>query len=153
MRRTYSAGGVVLNNENKVLVVSQRGRAWSLPKGHLEKGERALVAAKREIKEESGVSDLEFVKELGTYERHKMTSENKDNLDELKVITILLFTTNNDKIAPEDPENPEARWVDIDDVANLLTHPKDKAFFTSVKSEVMSFVKLRNNCKCSLQYK
>lgn len=145
MRRTYSAGGVVLNNKNEILIVSQRGRAWSLPKGHLEKGESALVAAKREIKEESGVSGLEFVKELGTYERHKMTSENKDNLDELKIITILLFTTNNDKIAPEDPENPEARWVAIKDVAKLLTHYKDKAFFSSVESEVMSFARLRKN--------
>ena len=39
MRKTYSAGGVVLNKKGKVLVVNQKLIDWSLPKGHIEKGE------------------------------------------------------------------------------------------------------------------
>ena len=54
MKHTQSAGGVVLNKKGEVLVVSQRGTSWSLPKGHIDKGEDALGAAKREIYEESG---------------------------------------------------------------------------------------------------
>ena len=59
MIETRSAGGVVVNAEGKVLVVNQHGTSWSLPKGHIEDGEDALAAARREIYEESGVSDLE----------------------------------------------------------------------------------------------
>jgi 8-oxo-dGTP pyrophosphatase MutT (NUDIX family) len=57
MRKTRSAGGVVTNEEGEILVVSQRGTSWSLPKGHIDPGEDALVAAKREIYEESGIRD------------------------------------------------------------------------------------------------
>jgi 8-oxo-dGTP pyrophosphatase MutT (NUDIX family) len=58
MRKTHSAGGVVTNDEGKVLVVNQRGTSWSLPKGHIDPGESALAAAEREIYEESGIRDL-----------------------------------------------------------------------------------------------
>ena len=33
---------------DQVLVVNQRGLSWSLPKGHIEEGEDALDAARRE---------------------------------------------------------------------------------------------------------
>ena len=52
MKKTESAGGVVKNKEGKILVVSQRGTSWSLPKGHIEQGEDALQASRREIQEE-----------------------------------------------------------------------------------------------------
>jgi hypothetical protein len=32
-------------------------------------------------------------------------------------------------LCPVDPENPEARWVEAQDVAALLTHPADREFF------------------------
>ena len=63
---------MVTNDEGKVLVVSQHGTSWSLPKGHLDPGESSLEAARREIYEESGIRDLDLVRELGTYERFKI---------------------------------------------------------------------------------
>ena len=48
-KETTSAGGVVMNSKGEVLVVSQGGTSWSLPKGHVEVGEDSLKAAKREI--------------------------------------------------------------------------------------------------------
>jgi len=53
-REKKSAGGVVVNQKGEVLVVSQKGTSWSLPKGHIEKGEEVLVAAKREITKNLG---------------------------------------------------------------------------------------------------
>src|ERR1700755_3050812 len=60
MIHTESAGGVVLNGAGQVLVVTQKGTSWSLPKGHVEDGEDALAAARREIHEEAGVTQLEY---------------------------------------------------------------------------------------------
>lgn len=145
MRRTYSGGGVVLDKRGKVLVVNQKSRAWSLPKGHAEPGENILEAAKREIYEETGVSQLTFLEELGTYERPKLSSENKDDQEELKVITIFLFKTAQEKLEPHDKENPEARWVDVDEVEKILTHPKDKAFFKKIKARVKKTIDKREH--------
>lgn len=133
MKKTHSAGGVVTNSEGKVLVVSQRGTSWSLPKGHIDPGENALVAARREIFEESGIRDLELIRELGTYERHKIGVDGGDDASELKVITMFLFRTSEKSLKPVDPDNPEAKWVEKSKVALLLTHEKDKEFFRRVE--------------------
>jgi ADP-ribose pyrophosphatase YjhB (NUDIX family) len=132
-KRTHSAGGVVTNSEGKVLVVSQHGTSWSLPKGHIDPGENALDAAKREIYEESGIRDLELIRELGTYERHKIGVDGGEDGSELKVITMFLFRTSENSLKPVDPDNPEARWVEKSKVAPLLTHEKDKEFFERVE--------------------
>lgn len=126
---TKSAGGIVLNPDGDVLVVSQSGTSWSLPKGHIEAGEDALEAAEREIREESGIERLHLVRELGTYQRYKIDEHGGEDRTELKAITLFLFETDQTRLKPIDPENPEARWVNPEDVAALLTHPKDKEFF------------------------
>ena len=133
MSKTHSAGGVVTNDEGKVLVVSQHGTSWSLPKGHIDAGENALAAAEREIYEESGIRDLELIRELGSYERHKIGVDGGDDRSELKVITMFLFRTREKLLKPVDPENPEARWVEKSKVPLMLTHEKDKEFFRGVE--------------------
>jgi len=128
-KNTKSAGGVVENREGKILVVNQKGTSWSLPKGHIYEGENAIDAAKREIYEESGITDLELIEELGTYKRYKIGKNGGEDKSELKTITMFRFRTNQDSLKPVDPENPEAKWVQRSKVTNLLTHPKDKKFF------------------------
>ncbi len=131
MIKTESAGGIVLRG-GFVLVVNQRGTSWSLPKGHIEKGEDPLQAAKREIAEESGITDLQYIKELGSYQRYLIGKNGGDDKSELKTIHLFLFRTTTKILKPRDPKNPEARWVPKDKVADLLTHPKDKEFYLSV---------------------
>jgi 8-oxo-dGTP pyrophosphatase MutT (NUDIX family) len=133
MKKTQSAGGVVTNDEGKVLVVNQHGTSWSLPKGHIDAGESALAAARREIYEESGIRDLEMVRELGTYERYKIGVDGGDDRSELKVITMFLFRTSEKVLRPMDPDHPEACWVERTEVALLLTHERDKQFFLGVE--------------------
>ena len=129
MKRTVSAGGIVVNPRGQILVVSQHGTSWSLPKGHVEEGEDLLAAARREIHEESGVSRLELVRALGSYERPSLSAAGGADPSEFKRIHLFLFTTDEEELCPVDPENPEARWVEPEDVAELLTHPADREFF------------------------
>jgi 8-oxo-dGTP pyrophosphatase MutT (NUDIX family) len=130
MKKTFSAGGVVLNKKGQVLVVNQKSNSWSLPKGHIDDGEDDLTAAKREIYEESGINELVLIKELGSYQRYKIAKDGVgEDKSELKEIHMFLFKTQSEKLAPADKDNPEARWVEKKEVANLLTHQKDKEFF------------------------
>ena len=132
MKRTQTAGGIVLNKEGLILVVSQNGNSWSLPKGHIDEGENKLQAALREIYEESGISELELIKELGSYERYRIGLNGGEDKSELKTIFMFLFKTNQEVLKPIDPANTEARWVKREKIAELLTHKKDKEFFFSV---------------------
>lgn len=136
MRITESAGGIVLAPDGRVLVVSQRGHTWSLPKGHIDPGEAPLATARREIHEESGVSDLELVESLGSYVRHRITLTGGEDRAERKTIHMFLFRTAETRLAPQDPDNPEARWVQRDEVCDLLSHPKDRAFYQAQVARV-----------------
>ncbi len=129
---TKSAGGIVLNSKNQVLIVQQKGNSWSLPKGHLDEGEGALEAAKREIFEESGVSELVLLSELGEYQRFRIGDQQKEDRSEFKTITMFLFRTGQMDLCPRDVDNPVALWVHPHDVPSLLTHPKDQDFFRNV---------------------
>ena len=135
MRHTQSAGGVVVK-DNLILVVSQHGTSWSLPKGHIEEGEDKVQSAKREIYEETGIRDLKFVKELGSYRRYRLNENGDEDKNELKTIYMFLFKTNQEILKPVDPENPEAKWVSKDEVADLLTHEKDKKFYLRIMNVI-----------------
>ncbi|MCK5289910.1 MAG: NUDIX domain-containing protein, partial [Candidatus Aenigmarchaeota archaeon] len=129
---THSAGGVIVK-DGRVIVVNQKGRSWSLPKGHIEDGEDADAAAIREIAEETGVTDLTLIGDLGSYSRYKIGKDPKEeDRTELKTMHMFLFSTEEENLKPTDPDNPEARWIKKDDVADMLTHLKDKEFYLSI---------------------
>ena len=133
MKKTKSAGGVVLNKKGEVLIVNQYGSSWSLPKGHIEEGEEILEAAKRETYEESGIRNLTYVKDLGKYTRYRIGLNGKNDESELKEIHMFLFKTDEMILNPIDPNNPEARWVLPEKVCEFLTHEKDKQFFSNLE--------------------
>lgn len=140
MKETQSAGGVIQNLQGHILVVSQHGTSWSLPKGHIEVGEEKLEAAKREIYEETGITDLKYIQDLGSYWRYKISKNGGEDTSEKKTIFFYHFSTTQIELSPVDSDNPEARWVPKDEVANLLTAQKDKDFFISIVDKITNKV-------------
>jgi 8-oxo-dGTP pyrophosphatase MutT (NUDIX family) len=73
VRRRTSAGGVVVRRDaGRILIALGREGdhlALVLPKGGVEPGEAIERAARREIHEEIGISQLELIAPLGTTER------------------------------------------------------------------------------------
>lgn len=51
-----SAGGLVVRGATILLISTQHGRRWQLPKGHIEDGETSEQTAVREVREETGVT-------------------------------------------------------------------------------------------------
>lgn len=135
-----SAGGIVLNGEGKLLLVFQHSNTWSFPKGGVDKGETELEAAKREIREETGITDLALIKELGSYERYSIGKDGVSEQKEwgLRKRTIFLFTTSQTVFGPADPDGEitDVRWVTIDEALALLSHPKDKEFLAGVRATI-----------------
>lgn len=111
-------------------MVNQNHNSWSLPKGHVEEGEKTLPAAMREIREESGIPEtsLKLVGEIAHYTRQRIKVREWDT-DEVRDITLYLFATEWDDLRPEDPMNPEALWIPPDAVPDLLTNVIDKKEF------------------------
>ena len=66
-RLEFSAGGLVFDEEGRVLLIRARDLrnqpVWTLPKGALNPGESSIEAALREVREETGYR-CELVREL-----------------------------------------------------------------------------------------
>ncbi|MBI4239754.1 NUDIX hydrolase [Candidatus Uhrbacteria bacterium] len=140
MQNKLVAGGVIVKPDGEVLMIEQNHNSWSFPKGKVENGEDIFMAAIREIHEETGITDLCMLKKLPSFER-KSLNKNCDPNDPtycLNTYYFYLFSTNQKDIKPNDPDNEitNARWVSKEHVAELLTHPCDKDFFTSIIHQI-----------------
>lgn len=67
--REPTAGGIVFRRDEQdgieILLIQDAKDRWTIPKGHIEEGETAQEAAKREIGEEAGLTDTEVLGWLG----------------------------------------------------------------------------------------
>lgn len=63
MPREFSAGAVIFNKNEKIeyLILKYKAKHWDFPKGHIEKGESYEETIRREVKEETGLADIEFL--------------------------------------------------------------------------------------------
>ena len=55
MRVVPGAGGLVFDDEGRVLLIRDRNGFWVFPKGHVDPGETPEEAAVREVLEETGI--------------------------------------------------------------------------------------------------
>ena len=67
--REPTAGGIVFRRNKKgeveILLIQDHKDRWTIPKGHIEEGETAQEAARREIGEEAGLHDIDMLGWLG----------------------------------------------------------------------------------------
>jgi ADP-ribose pyrophosphatase YjhB (NUDIX family) len=103
-----AAGGVVLRQEDQCVYLALAREAdippFVLPKGEVEPGESLEAAARREILEEVGLSDLQLIGPLGVLER---LSYNKQYWIQTHYF---LFTTPQKEGIPTDTQHHSAVW-------------------------------------------
>src|SRR5882757_7008287 len=68
--RETTSGGVVFRRGPKtkgleILLIQDAKNRWTIPKGHVEPGEESGATAEREIREETGLQDMEVLSWLG----------------------------------------------------------------------------------------
>jgi 8-oxo-dGTP pyrophosphatase MutT (NUDIX family) len=66
--RETTSGGVVYRKKNdkvEILLIKDAKDRWTIPKGHVEPGEEPGATAEREIREETGLQDMEVLSWLG----------------------------------------------------------------------------------------
>tara|TARA_Y100001970_G_scaffold280803_1_gene390384 strand:- start:308 stop:784 length:477 start_codon:yes stop_codon:yes gene_type:complete len=124
-------GIVVLNKENKVFVakrIDNPGDYWQMPQGGVDKGEDFLIAAYRELNEETSIKSVELIKELEnsiTYElpAHLLGIIWKGKYKGQKQKWFLMRFIGEDKeidIKTNNPEFLDWKWIDIDEITDVV---------------------------------
>jgi putative (di)nucleoside polyphosphate hydrolase len=124
-------GIVVLNKKNKVFVakrIDNPKNFWQMPQGGVDKGESFLNAAYRELEEETGMKNLEFIKEIEgtmTYElpEHLLGIIWKGKYKGQKQKWFLMRYLGNDNdinINTNNPEFLEWKWIDLNEITEVV---------------------------------
>ncbi len=137
MPSEFSAGGVVLNDANEVVVIVPTRRAadgskvLALPKGHPDGDESALQAALREVREEAGV-DAEVVDSLGEVKYWYQRGGRRI----AKVVEFFLLRYVSGDVGDHDHEVEQARWVPAEEAAETLTYAGERDMVRRALSQV-----------------
>lgn len=125
-RRTQvvkGAGGLVVRDFQgtpHVLLIRDPYEKWGLPKGHAEDGEVLHETALREVREETGLTDLELGPELVTID---WTFRARGSEIHKYATFFLMFSTQGDPV----PERAEgitgAEWVRLDVAHERISYP------------------------------
>jgi 8-oxo-dGTP pyrophosphatase MutT (NUDIX family) len=139
MKKSYRAGGIVMNKEGKIALSNEH--LWGFPRGGVEENETNEQAARREILEEIGLKNLNLIKDLGSYDRYP-TGITKDTPGSYPMeIHMFLFTTEyTGELKPESDEVKDAGWFSKDEVIEKLSDDVDREFFVSKIEEIYSSI-------------
>ncbi len=153
MGKEFSAGAIIFRKPENwalfLLVYSKRNKIWCFPKGHIEPEESEKEAALREIKEETGISDLRFVdgfREEDIYKTKSNRGKHEGEIIEKHSIYFLCETSSglsSEDIVVDGSEIADYKWLSLSDAKKLLTF--DSLIVLVKKAEVFAHLDIPKN--------
>ncbi|HLC20324.1 MAG TPA: NUDIX domain-containing protein [Candidatus Nanoarchaeia archaeon] len=121
--KEHSAGAII-TRDNKFLLLKYKYKTvyWDFPRGNVENRETEEEAARREIKEETGITSIEFLPSFK--EEVKWTYHRDGNLVK-KSVTFFLARTTQSKIQLSS-EHLDFEWLSYEDAMKKLTYDTAK---------------------------
>lgn len=135
-RLETSAGGVVCRIQDgtpRFLLIRDSYRNWGFPKGHLEQNELPDAAALREVREETGIDDVELSGVIDTIDwffrfRGRLVH---------KVCHFYLMMTRTSSTTPQRAEGITAcRWATFEDATAMVSYVNAREVLTQANAMV-----------------
>ena len=126
LRIVEGAGGVVINDEGRVLLIRHRNGTWVFPKGHVEPGESKVDTAVREVEEEAGVQAVALDP------RQTWQTEYVNPRREGRRITWYLLRSDARRAILREAIFPTGGFYDPDEALRMLAFDEDRATLKQV---------------------
>jgi len=122
----FSAGGLVVDRERDAAAIigriDRKGRMiWSFPKGHLEAGETAEMAAVREVFEETGIT-AEVHAPIGDIAFWFMLDGKRIH----KTVHHFLLIATGGELSDADREVDAVEWISLRDIHTRLSYGDER---------------------------
>ncbi|GDX52473.1 hypothetical protein LBMAG27_15200 [Bacteroidota bacterium] len=119
-----AAGGLVENIQDEVLMIFRKGK-WDLPKGKVEKNEKKIEAAEREVEEETGIQKLKVKTQINFYPwKQEYTThtywENQKRIIKNTYWYLMKSTSDLNFIPQKEEGITDVKWIKKDQVNELL---------------------------------
>ncbi len=143
-------GIVVLNNKNKVFVakrIDNPKNFWQMPQGGVDKNENFYDAAKRELKEETNIKTIKFIKEIDGFISYLLPNEllgiiwrGKYKGQKQKWFIVRFVGEEQEiNIRTKNPEFRDWKWVSIDQITDKVVNFKLNVY-SKIKEEVKRII-------------
>ena len=128
---TDSEGKILLLEEDVTGHTIQTDPYWDMPGGRIQKGEDAMAVLKREVFEETGITDLDSIKFFtAVISNHEIMISNTDDRAGLLIMIYTVTIPSDAKVILSD-ESTGYEWVDKTTAAQRLSN-KYPAEFTNL---------------------
>ncbi len=128
-----SAGAVVFRKEKDkayYLLLHYGMGHWGFPKGHIEKGENRHQTARREIREETGLTDIKFIGGFEKWYKYFFKLKGKNIF---KIATFFLAQTKTKKVTISF-EHTGYKWLTYEEALKQLTFANDKKILSEANT-------------------
>ncbi len=146
VKRARSAGGVVFRRAPvgpEILLLQHEGGKWMLPKGTIETGETPEAVARREVQEESHLSHLRVVSDLGE-ERYFFFWRSEDTYYDKTVHYYLMEFLGGEEPTPQKEEGFIAcEWVSLDDAVARIKYKETREIIRRAREALESGAPVR----------
>ena len=131
-----SAGGIVFRctaDGPKYLLINDAYSNWGFPKGHVHRGEAPVDAARREVSEETGLSDLAFHQPLGVIDWHFRFGRRLIH----KFCHLFLFESTAENTTPQREEGiSDCQWFLYDDAVRTISYDNARSLLQAAGAVV-----------------
>ena len=137
-----SAGAAIFRRENSEIYYLllrypsgsiNKKNYWDLPKGHIEKGEKIEDTVKREVMEETGLTDIKIAEGFKETIKYYFKS-GKENI--FKTVVFLLAETEIKKIRIS-PEHVENKWLNYEEAIKQATFKNAKEIIKKASKVIL----------------
>ena len=129
MEQEKSWGAIVINKNNKILLVHHNAGHWDFPKGHIENGETEEQTAIREVKEETNIDII-----INNKYRYTTSYSPKENV--MKEVVYFLAQNIDEDKKPQLEEVSEVKWFTLEEAMNTITYENSKEILNKLKKDI-----------------
>ena len=146
VKQARSAGGVVFRRADggvQILVLQHEAGKWMLPKGTIETGETPEAVAKREVAEETGLTNVRVISDLGQ-ERYSFFWRTEGAYYDKTVHYFLLEFLGGEEVRPQREEGfVAAEWVTIDEALARIKYKETREIVNRARAALDTIESVR----------